>query len=192
MDLTGRVRRWNRGGFIILFFVGTLWHFLFNLSGHFPLVGAFAPVNESIWEHGKILLWPITLWWLLGMALIRPMRAAWPQGDVDVERRQARWLLGACTAALTALAVMIAGYYTYTGALGLHALWADILLFTISLGAGQAVGLRVFARGTRRRSVRIWTATLLAVLLVLSVVFTFCTPRLPLFQCPVTLTYGLS
>ena len=192
MDLTGRVRRWNRGGFIILFFVGTLWHFLFNLSGHFPLVGAFAPVNESIWEHGKILLWPITLWWLLGMALIRPMRAAWPQGDVDVERRQARWLLGACTAALTALTVMIAGYYTYTGALGLHALWADILLFTISLGAGQAVGLRVFARGTRRRSVRIWTATLLAVLLGLSVVFSFCTPRLPLFQCPVTLTYGLS
>lgn len=192
MDLTGRVRRWNRGGFIILFFVGTLWHFLFNLSGHVPLVGAFAPVNESIWEHGKILLWPITLWWLLGMALIRPMRAAWPQGDVDVERRQARWLLGACTAALTALAVMIAGYYTYTGALGLHALWADILLFTISLGAGQAVGLRVFARGTRRRSVRVWAATLLVVLLILSVVFTFCTPRLPLFQCPVTLTYGLS
>ena len=182
MDLTGRVRRWNRGGFIILFFVGTLWHFLFNLSGHFPLVGAFAPVNESIWEHGKILLWPITLWWLLGMALIRPMRAAWPQGDVDVERRQARWLLGACTAALTALTVMIAGYYTYTGALGLHALWADILLFTISLGAGQAVGLRVFARGTRRRSVRVWTATLLVVLLILSVGFPFCTPRRPLFQ----------
>lgn len=47
MDLTGRVRRWNRGGFIILFFVGTLWHFLFNLSGHFPLVGAFAPVNRE-------------------------------------------------------------------------------------------------------------------------------------------------
>lgn len=192
MDLTGRARRWNRCGFIILFFVGTLWHFLFNLSGHFPLIGAFTPVNESIWEHGKILIWPITLWWLLGMALIRPMRAAWPQGDVDVERRQARWLLGACAAALTALAVMIAGYYTYTGALGLHALWADILLFAISLGAGQAVGLRVFAKGTRRRSVRVLAAAILAALLISSVVFTFWTPYLPIFQCPVTLTYGLS
>lgn len=192
MDLTGRARRWNRCGFIILFFVGTLWHFLFDLLGRAPIVGAFAPVNESVWEHGKILIWPITLWWMLGMALIRPLRASWPQGDVDVERRQARWLLGACAASLTALAVMIAGYYTYTGALGLHALWADILLFAVSLGAGQTVGLRVFAKGTRRRSVRILAALILAALLVSSMIFTFFTPRLPIFQCPVALTYGLS
>lgn len=191
MDLTGRARRWNRCGYVVLLIVGAAWHFLFDLSGQNVVVGALTPVNESVWEHGKILLFPICLWWLLGMALIRPMRADWPQGDVDVERRQARWLLGACIAALTALAVMFAGYYTLTGALGVHALWLDLLIFALSLAAGQSAGVRAFAKGVRSRRTRIVAIALLAAVLACSIVFTYWTPQLPIFYCPVTQTYGL-
>ena len=71
MDLTGRARRWNRCGYVVLLIVGAAWHFLFDLSGQNVVVGALTPVNESVWEHGKLLLFPICLWWLLGMALLR-------------------------------------------------------------------------------------------------------------------------
>lgn len=53
-------------GVPVLFLAGTLTIFLYGLSGEFFLVGLLAPVNESVWEHLKLALWPTTLWWTAG------------------------------------------------------------------------------------------------------------------------------
>ena len=45
--------------------VGTLSHFLYDLSKHNKFVGLFAAVNESTWEHIKIALTPTILWSLV-------------------------------------------------------------------------------------------------------------------------------
>ena len=45
--------------FLIYSLTGTLLHFLFKLSKNNIIVGIFASVNESVWEHIKILLTPI-------------------------------------------------------------------------------------------------------------------------------------
>lgn len=39
---------------VVLCVVGTLWHFLFGVTGNTYLFGLVAPVNESLWEHGKL------------------------------------------------------------------------------------------------------------------------------------------
>ena len=44
--------------FSILFFWGALWHFLYSWSGNNILVGMIAPVNESVFEHLKLLFFP--------------------------------------------------------------------------------------------------------------------------------------
>ena len=43
--------------FLLTALAGTALHFAYDwcLS---PLVGLFAPVNESVWEHLKLLFWP--------------------------------------------------------------------------------------------------------------------------------------
>lgn len=46
---------------IIISVVGTLAHFLYDLSNHNKFIGLFAAVNESTWEHIKIALTPILL-----------------------------------------------------------------------------------------------------------------------------------
>lgn len=51
---------WN--SFIIISIVGTLAHFLYDLSNHNKIVGLFTAVNESTWEHIKIGLTPTILW----------------------------------------------------------------------------------------------------------------------------------
>lgn len=51
---------WN--SFIIISIVGTLAHFLYDLSGHNKIIGLFTAVNESTWEHIKIGLTPTLLW----------------------------------------------------------------------------------------------------------------------------------
>ena len=40
--------------------LGVFLHFAFNLFGQNSIVGLFAPVNESVWEHLKLIFVPIT------------------------------------------------------------------------------------------------------------------------------------
>ena len=47
---------------IIISILGTLFHFLYDISKHNKVVGLFAAVNESTWEHIKIALTPTILW----------------------------------------------------------------------------------------------------------------------------------
>ena len=47
---------------IIISIVGTLSHFLYDLTNHNKIVGLFASVNESTWEHIKIALTPTILY----------------------------------------------------------------------------------------------------------------------------------
>ena len=50
---------------ILISIIGTLSHFLYDISNHNKIVGLFAAVNESTWEHIKIALTPTLLWGLL-------------------------------------------------------------------------------------------------------------------------------
>lgn len=45
--------------------MGTLLHFLYDWTNHNQIVGLFAAVNESTWEHIKIALTPTLLWGLV-------------------------------------------------------------------------------------------------------------------------------
>ena len=42
--------------------IGTLSHFLYDISNHNKIIGLFTAVNESTWEHIKIALTPTLLW----------------------------------------------------------------------------------------------------------------------------------
>jgi len=50
---------------IVISAIGTLAHFLYEISHHNKIIGLFAAVNESTWEHIKIAITPTILWSLL-------------------------------------------------------------------------------------------------------------------------------
>lgn len=50
------------GSIILISIIGTLSHFLYDLSNHNKVIGLFSAVNESTWEHIKIALTPTLLW----------------------------------------------------------------------------------------------------------------------------------
>ena len=51
--------------FIVISIIGTLSHFLYDISNHNKVIGLFTAVNESTWEHVKIVLTPTLLWGLV-------------------------------------------------------------------------------------------------------------------------------
>ena len=163
-------------GFLATTVLGTAAHFLYAWSGSSPLVGAFCPVNESVWEHMKLVFFP---------AFLFSMVEAWFQDAPGflAARGLSVWVG-------TALVPVL--YYTYTGVLGRDVMWADLAIFFLAAGAVFLLDLRL------RRSGRLtsgWQqAAGLAALWLLALVFvlwTYRPPHLPLFLDPRTGLYGV-
>ncbi len=66
-----RVLKLELLGILFVFSLGALLHFVFEWSGESPLAGAFASVNESVWEHFKQGFWPMVLWAAIEYRFIR-------------------------------------------------------------------------------------------------------------------------
>lgn len=171
--------QWILLGIPILFIVGAVLHFTYDFLGELPLVGAVTPVNESIWEHSKMVLLPVILWWTL-YALFRG------------EKHQLRlgpWFFGALLALLTALAAMPLLFYFYTNAFGVELLWVDILILLAALAMGQLLGLHGYRHGNGIAPGVV--LVLFALLLLLFILFTFFPPHIPLFQDGPSGGYGI-
>lgn len=63
-------------GILFVLVTGTLSHFLYDWSGQNPVIGLFTPINESVWEHMKLLFFPMLLYSLL---MILKFRQQYPQ-----------------------------------------------------------------------------------------------------------------
>ena len=58
-------------GFFVVGILGTLFHFVYDWSGKMWFVGLFVPVNESTWEHMKLLFVPMLIYIMLGNLYIK-------------------------------------------------------------------------------------------------------------------------
>ena len=67
-------RTWEVLGLIFVLAAGNLLHFVYDWSGQSPVVGALAAVNESTWEHMKLLTTPWVLWSIVELIALRGWR----------------------------------------------------------------------------------------------------------------------
>ena len=56
-----RLLFWELAGFLWTVAAGTLLHFVYDWSGGNQIAAAFSGVNESTWEHMKLLFFPLFL-----------------------------------------------------------------------------------------------------------------------------------
>lgn len=149
---------------------GTLLHFVSGWSGRNALVGLVSPVNESVWEHTKLLVFPVVAVGTVEAVLLREVRrVAWAT------------LLEAIVGALAIVAV----FYAYTGALGTGPiLWVDITSFVLVVAGGQWLHLRILVSSQISAPVPPAAVSLvgLLALLVLYGIWTVTPPDFPVFQ----------
>ena len=145
---------------------GTALHFLYTISPN--LISALlAPVNESVWEHLKLLFWPV-----LGAAVVLSARAPC----------RIRLWCGFLTA-LLAMPVFLLGMYYLLRRLGLSGLALDILLYYVTIFGGfwLAWCLQRAGRLQRHCGILLMLVILYGASLIL---FTFAAPPLKLFTPP--------
>lgn len=170
--------RWEAAGFLFAAAAGTLLHFVYDWSGGIPLVAAFSAVNESTWEHMKILFFPVFLFsvvqlWCIGRN--------WPN------------VLAVRTiSVLFGLLLIPTLFYTYSGVLGYTIGWMNIAIFYITDFLLFALDFRLLHQG---RFGALWQQILgLAVLWALAFFFVWCTfhpPQLGLWQTPIACLFAL-
>ena len=166
---------WQLVGFALSTLGGTLLHFLYDWTGGSILVAPFSGVNESTWEHMKLLFWPLFLFALIQRLFFKEQKNYWCV-------KLAKILLG-----LVLIPVL---FYTYNGVFGKSLDWINIAIFYIT-----ALLVFLFEWWAFKKN---WLQckhprlSLVAICLIgmLFVVFTFAPPQIPLFQDPLTGTAG--
>ncbi len=168
---------WQLLGFGVTALGGTLLHFLYEWLGKAIWIAPFSGVNESTWEHMKLLFWPMLIFAVAQSFLFRDRKDFW-----CVKLRGI--LLG-----ITLIPVI---FYTYNGAIGRSPDWFNIAIFFITAAIVYLYETRLFGMGKLVCRSRKLPILILSALAVLFVVFTFLTPELGIFRDPVTGTYGVS
>ena len=97
------IKLWQFFGFAVTSFLGTVLHFLYDWTGKAVWVAPFSGVNESTWEHMKLLFWPLFLFALVQWLFFRDQENYWCVKLAEI-------LLG-----LVLIPVL---FYTYNGVFG--------------------------------------------------------------------------
>ena len=168
---------WQLLGFGVTALGGTLLHFLYEWLGKAIWIAPFSGVNESTWEHMKLLFWPMLIFAVAQSFLFRDRKDFW-----CVKLRGI--LLG-----ITLIPVI---FYTYNGAIGRSPDWFNLAIFFITAAVVYLYETRLFGMGKLICRSRKLPILILSAIAVLFVVFTFLTPELGIFRDPVTGTYGVS
>ena len=100
---------------IVTMILGTLNHFLYDWSGKNPVIALFTPVNESVWEHMKLLFFPFLLLSLIEYIIRRP--------------DSSRFFGSRLFAVWCGMFSIIVLFYGYSGAIGKSFVLIDILLY---------------------------------------------------------------
>lgn len=168
---------WQVSGFIFTAIGGTLLHFLYDWSNQSIFVAPFSAVNESIWEHMKLLFFPMFVFAVLERQLL---------GD-HIENFWCVKLAG-ITLGLILIPVL---YYTYTGISGVSKDWINIVIFFVAVAAAYFLETWLFKQEGMIYFSPLIALFILGVLAFTFVVLTFVPPAIPLFQDPRTGVYGI-
>ena len=164
---------WSFFGFAATVLAGTILHFLYTWLGEPLWIAPFSAINESTWEHMKLLFWPMLIFAAPEGIAFRPHESLW----------RTFWCIKLCSITL-GIALIPILFYTYNGVIGKSPDWINIAIFFVAAAAAYAYEARLFnTTSARCKSQRIAIAALLAIAL-LFVVFTFATPSLAIFKDP--------
>ena len=139
-------------------------HFLFEWTNNCMFLASFVPINESVWEHGKLLFMPF----LFASFVLYPFL-----GD------NKNFIFAKSLPLVLCTPLMITFFYTYTGIIGSHVTVVDILMAVAIIIAMHIFSYKVLVK--KGLLSHHWLLLIVIVWFVMFSLFTFYPPNLPLF-----------
>ena len=158
-------------GILFTLIAGTLLHFCYEWSGENPFVALFAPVSESVWEHLKLLFFPVLVYTLFEIIVLFKVSGS--------------FLTARVLGVILGMFFILAAFFTYTGIIGRNFLAADILIFALSVFVTFLSSRYLEVRCPSLNLPLLANYALLLLIVTCFFSFTFSPPGLPMFQSPV-------
>ncbi len=116
-------------GIIFSIILGTLLHFTYNWSQNNKIVGIFSAVNESVWEHLKLVFFPILIYSIIEYFLLKNV----PNNYIAAK----------AIAMFVSISFITVFFYAYTGIIGRNFFILDILSFIIAIILAEFVAYKI-------------------------------------------------
>lgn len=159
---------------IFTIIVGTLLHFVYEWSNNNIVVGIIGAINESTWEHLKILFIPMLITTIVGYYYFK---------DTP------NYLCNKTKGILLALSFIVIFFYTYSGIIGTDFAFINILSFIVAIIVGEVYTYKKIQSNYKCSDYL--SMKILTILTLCFIVFTFTPPHIGLFKDPINQTYGI-
>ncbi len=161
----------NLIAFFIIAGLGTIGHFLYEWSGNNYYLGLFFPVNESTWEHLKLLYFPSLIYFLVEFLRLKEKPSNYLQ---------------ACTfSTLFGMLVIVILFYTIKGVLGTNVDFINIGIYYVGVITTLVKRQSIINHNKFDLPIFKYTALLLIVIFTLCfVIWSYNPPKLGIFKNP--------
>lgn len=154
-------------GIIFTITFGTLLHFVYEWSNFNSIVGLFSPINESVWEHLKLIFYPMSLWLTFGY--------------FKFGKSNPNYICTSLIGLVSGIILIPILYYTYTYITVKTIFALDIAIFVISIIIAFLI-MGYILKNFNLHCLSTKTGIFLwELLFILFVVFTMFPPDLPIF-----------
>lgn len=164
--------------FISTFFIivlGVILHFTYDFFNNNFIIGIISPVNESVWEHLKLLYVPMILTTCIGY--------------FGVTEKNDNYLCSKALGIICSMLFTIIIFYTYSGILGYNIGIINIIIFILAVIVGQYRVIK--SLNSSKICYKNKAIIFLIILGILFILFTFNPPNIGLFKDPITMMYGV-
>ena len=160
---------------IFTIILGTLLHFTYEWSGNNLFIASFSAVNESTWEHLKLVFFPMLITIIIENFYLND----------DFKK----YLCAKTIGIIIAILFITIFFYTYTGILGTHYAILDIGSFIFSVILAEYI---TYIKMKNDFTCNIKISIIILILLSISfILFTYFPPKINYFKDPITSTYGI-
>ncbi len=167
---------WQFIGFAAVSLLGSLLHFLYDLTGS-GLAALFSAVNESTWEHIKLLFFPMFAFAVVESFFFR-------------KEYQSFWLIK-LEGTLLGLTLIPVLFYTLRGIFGTTPDSVNITIFFVSAAIAFIYETKQFKSYNETARSSKWAFWGFCIITILFWIFTFMPPEIPLFMDPIDGSFGI-
>lgn len=175
-ETKNKIFKWNCIlSVVIILLLSTVQHSLYELIPN-VIIGAFAPRNESLAEHVKIVLYPILIWWVLTYLI-------WEKRK---ELDGVKWFTSGGLSIVLAVSLVTSLFCTFVYGLSFpidsFLLHIGIEIFSILIA--QTIAFHVYKRGASKKFALVIIIFVIVGLITLVTIFSFNAPNTPIFISP--------
>ena len=162
---------WEFFGFATASVLGTILHFLYDLLGGAVWIAPFSSINESTFEHMKLLFWPMLFYTVIQSFFFKGYKS---------------FLCVKLKGTLVGISLIPLIFYTYNGVIGKSPGFINITIFFVSAAVAYIYETRKLNdNGSECKHPKLALLTLLLIGAAF-VIFTFKTPGIAIFKDPVS------